>query len=171
MKKRIIIALLICFSLVGCGNKNNENNNEESNKDNTIVEPSMPEELEVKVNSLKFYVPNELTVNSYNGINNTFNYYIEKSDDNCEVYLTLTNISKYDNSIDNYMNEYIKASTFNIETINNAKWNIVSSGNITNYVTKIDDCFYDVKTIINKSGNACNQVNEMIKKTLYVISK
>lgn len=171
MKKGIIIILLLCFILVGCGNKTNENNDANDSADNIVIEPTLEGEREVSIYSLKFYVPNELTVNTYNGINNTYNYYIENTDDNCEVYLTLSSTSKYDNSISKFMNEYVYTSDYSEETINNAKWYAANIDNGFNYSTLIGEYFYNVKTSINQNGTVCSKVNDMIKSTLYVVNK
>lgn len=161
MKKYFIMILLFCFILAGCVNKNN-------NESDTMTQPTIEGEYEVNVYNLKFFIPKELTVNSYNGINNTYDYYIEKSDDNCEAFLTLINSSKYDNSMNKYMNEYVKVTNYNEELINNTKWYQANSGNNINYSTIIGEYFYNVRTSITQSGTICSKVNDMIKSTLFV---
>lgn len=165
MKKSLIFVLLLCLITSGCGSKNQDN------IDSNLEQPIIEGEHEVSISNLKFFIPKELTVNSYNGINNTFNYYIEKSGDNCEVYLTLTNASKYNSSISKYMKEYIKASKYDERTINNAKWYQVNSGNNYSYSTIIGEYFYNVSTKISQNGSSCSKLNDMIKNTLFVVTK
>lgn len=169
MKKRLFVVLLLCIILVGCGNK--ENNDNVDNNDNVVTQPIIENGLEVSVIDLKFFVPKELTVNSYNGINMTYNYYIENDGDNCEVYLTLTSTSKYESSINKYMNEYNKVSDFSEVVINNSNWYLFSEGNNVNYSTIIGDYFYNVRTKINQNGTVCSKVNDMINSSLYIVKE
>ncbi len=163
MKKSIIVILLLCFIIVGCS-KGKEGENEK------IVEPIKEGEYEVKVIDLKFYVPKELTVNSYNGINSTYNYYIENSDDNCNVLLILNSKSSYNDDIKKYMSDYIKSSDYDEETINNGKWYVTSSNDKVSYSIKYNDYFYSVSLETKKNGTVCSKTNDMIKETLYLLN-
>ena len=148
---------------MGCS-KGKEGENEK------IVEPIKEGEYEVKVIDLKFYVPKELTVNSYNGINSTYNYYIENSDDNCNVLLILNSKSSYNDDIKKYMSDYIKSSDYDEETINNGKWYVTSSNDKVSYSIKYNDYFYSVSLETKKNGTVCSKTNDMIKETLYLLN-
>ncbi len=171
MKKSVLVILLLCFILVGCGSKNVEDANTDTGNDNNMVQPTIEGQREVSVMNLKFFLPNELTVNSYNGINNTYNYYMENSDDNCNIYLSLVNASSYDNSISKFMSDYVRLTDYNEEQINNAKWYAVVSSNNVSYSIMVGEYFYNVKTSISQNGTVCSKVNDMIKSTLYVVNE
>lgn len=85
--------------------------------------------------------------------------------------LTLTSTSKYDNSISKYMSEYVKSTDYKEETINNAKWYTESLGTNNSYSTASKEYFYNVKISNKKSGEVCSKLDEMVKKTLYIVEK
>src|SRR5574344_800331 len=168
MKKVLLSCLLLItvLCLVGCGSKKEvaKDNNEE--KKTTMAQPVVENEYEVKVKNLRFFIPNTLKVNQYNGYNMTYNYYLDSYNvDDCDLRVVMITKSSYDDSIDKFMKEYVKVQDGNYtsEKINNATWYLgSSSSNITTYTTIEGDYFYNVSFLLNTGGESCGRVNDMI---------
>lgn len=169
--KKILLSILLIISLTACTSfkdKNSDATNE------TIPQPIVENEYEVIVKRLRFFIPKTLKVNEYNGYNLTYNYYLDTVEDNCDLKVKLLTKSSYDNSIDNFMNNYVKVidGKYTSEKINNATWYLgSSSSNIVTYTTIKDDYFYNVSFYVSKSGTTCSKVDDMIKQTLFITSE
>ena len=164
----IIFTLVLCFT--GCGSTTENKGSEQS----TMEQPIVENEYEVKVSNLHFFIPKELKVNSYNGYNMTYNYYIDSYNiDDCDLLVNMVPLTSYD-SVDTFMNKYVKVENGNYssEQINNAKWYLGSSSSkITNYMTVYGDYYYNVSLLVNTNGTTCSRVNDMIKQTLFISEK
>lgn len=178
MKKVLLTCLFLIIFITGCENKNvnKETTNDETNKqsENEMPQPTIDNAYEVKVKKLRFFIPSTLKVNQYNGYNLTYNYYLDTADEYCDLKVMLLSKSSYDNSIDKFMNSFVKAKDgkYTTEKINNATWYLgSSSSNIVTYTTISDDYFYNISLYVSRSKKICNTVNNMIKKTLFMTNE
>lgn len=167
MKKKILLSLLVlCLGMlmVGCSSKDKTNDNE------VLKQPTVEGAYEAKVLNLRFFIPSEMTVNSYNGFNNTFNYYIENNGDNCDLTVILKSLESYNNSLDKFIKEYALLDNYKKEKINNATWYFgINASNKTVYITALDDYFCQITLTISQNGTICSTVNELLKTTLFLV--
>lgn len=166
--KKILICFIILISTVllyGCNKVKN------TNKTEKITQPIVEGEYEVKILNLRYFIPHEMIINEYNGLNMTYDYYVENTGDNCDLLVLLKGISAYENSIEKFMNDYIKVSEeeYTKEEINDSIWYIISENKTMSYITKNGDYFYYIKLKINENGTICSRVNDMIKNTLFMV--
>src|SRR5574344_378393 len=144
MKKVLLMCLILVIFVTGCKNKNvdTETTNDEINKqsENKMTQPTIDNAYEVKVKKLRFFIPSTLKVNQYNGYNLTYNYDLDTVNDNCDLKVMLLPKSSYDNSIDSFMNKFVKAAAgYTTKKINNATWYLGSSSSSIVTYTVIED--------------------------------
>lgn len=137
-------------------------------------QPTIEDAYEVKVENLRFFIPSSMKINEFNGMNVTYNYYISNSFDDCEIYVVLRNKDNYNNSIETFMNYFVKVKDgkYQKEEINNALWYTgMANSNTNTFTTVTDDYFYTISFQNKISGTICSSVLEMINKTLYITDK
>lgn len=162
MKRKLYILLVVtlCLLMYGCNNEEDRIVPGNANK--------------VLFNSLELYVPNDF--NADNSVADSYNYYINKSDDNCDISIVLKDKEVYDDSAVNYImgKAGIKKSEIDKIKINGTSWfktvlNKDTSEETYIYASIYDEYIYSIRYAIKTKGEICKQGLDNIDSTLYYV--
>jgi len=126
---------------------------------------------------LSFYIPNQMTANSYNGMLYTWEYYtgdfVGYYPNGVDVTLTISGLK--DKDIDTYVRNDSKpakstgVTPFEIKTINGKEWYTCNNGTIYYYGAEFMDNVYEIEVKNGEviDGVTLEAVMDMIEKTLF----
>lgn len=165
----LIIVLLLCF---GCTKK--EDSKITTTTMTKVTEPVIKDDKKITLYNLRFYLPEDFKANSYNGVNNTFNYYVNNNSNNCELIINLKDPADYSKSIKTFIEKNYNISMDNVkkENINGSQWytgtKTLETGDVHTIFAFMDKAYiYGVKFMMIKNGTICTKGLEDVKKSLY----